>query len=82
MTAHKNDIYLEGNGDVLFTVELTSIPPAGSFFEYTAVGESMVKYKVESVTVIVNEFMRSPGAPDPDVQGFSQVVKIEVSVVP
>lgn len=82
MTVHKNDVYLENEGAFLFTVELTSTPQMGSFFEYTPDGNLMVTYKVEKVTVIVNEFIHIPNPPDPGTQGFSQSVKVEVSVVP
>ena len=83
MTVHKNDVYVEGSGAFLFTVELTSIPPEGSFFEYTPDGQTLATYKVEKVTVVVNEVFHHPDLPsNPGTQGFTQQVKIDVSVVP
>ncbi len=83
MTVHKNDVYNETSGDFLFTIELTSIPQEGNFFEFTPDGQTLVTYKVEKVTVVVNEVFHNPSPPSSlGTQGFTQQVKINVSVVP
>ena len=82
MTVHRNDVYDENGGAFLFTIELTSIPEAGSFFEFTPDGQTLVTYKVEKVTIVVNEVFHNPDPPSSlGTQGFTQQVKIDVSVV-
>ena len=78
------DVVLGTTGDLLFTLELPSIPEAGSFFTYTPLSGPDVKYLVNDVDIKVSENQTtdpSPVDPEPPSIGYAARITIEVSVV-
>ena len=79
------DVVLGTTGDLLFTLELPSIPESGSFFTYTPLSGPEVKYVVNDVDIKVSESQTiDPDPVDPEAPsiGYAARIQLEVSVVP
>ena len=79
------DVLLEGTTEVLFTLELPSIPTTGSFFTYVPIVGVSTVYKVEKVNTTVEEIEDidpSPVDPEDPSIGYAARVQIMVSIVP
>ena len=78
------DVLLEGTTEVLFTLELPSIPTMGSFFTYVPVVGVSTVYKVEKINIRVEETEDVDPSPvdpvDPSI-GYAARIQLEVSVV-
>ncbi|KKM60413.1 hypothetical protein LCGC14_1542140 [marine sediment metagenome] len=79
------DVMSGTTGDLLFTLELPSIPESGSFLTYTPLTGPVVKYRVDDVNIKVSEAqMIDPAPVDPEAPsiGYAARITVEVSVVP
>ncbi len=79
------DVLLEGTTEVIFALELPSIPVLGNFFTYVPIVGVSTVYKVEKVNIGVEEIEDTDPAPvDPEAPsiGYAARVQLEVSIVP
>ena len=79
------DVLLEGTTEVIFTLELPSIPATGNFFTYVPIVGVSTVYKVEKVNIRVEEIENiDPSLVDPKDPsiGYAARIQLEVSVVP
>ncbi len=77
------DVILGTTGELLFTLELASIPESGSTFTYTPLSGPDIKYRVDDTDIKVTKIQTDdPGPiPEPPSIGHAARITIEVSVV-